>query len=142
MKRPKIGVGIIIQDSEGRILVGKRKGSHAPFYSIPGGHLELGESFETAAIKEVAEETGLTIRNPRVIGVTNNLRTYAQEGIHSVSVNLYTNEYEGRAEVKEKDKCEGWFWVNPREVPDPHFDASAFAIQCFLEKQFYIPDQD
>lgn len=44
--RPKIGVGVIIQNSDDKILIGKRKGSHAPLFSIPGGHLENGETFE------------------------------------------------------------------------------------------------
>ncbi len=141
MKRPKVGVGIIIENQEGQILIGKRKGSHAPYYSIPGGHIEMGETFEAAAIKEVEEETGLKIKNPQVFSVTNNLRTYEQESIHSVSINLYANDFEGIPRVMENDKCEAWHWMNPTEIPQPHFDASEFAIACFLEKRFYIPNQ-
>ncbi|MGL4775402.1 MAG: nucleotide triphosphate diphosphatase NUDT15, partial [Aeromonas veronii] len=58
---PRVGVGVILTNAQGQVLLGKRKGSHAPYWSIPGGHLELGESFESAAIREVAEETGLEI---------------------------------------------------------------------------------
>ncbi|HEY3403818.1 MAG TPA: NUDIX domain-containing protein [Ohtaekwangia sp.] len=86
MERPNVGVGVIIENNEGKILIGKRKGSHSPFYSIPGGHLESGETFEEAAIKEIEEETGLTIYAPEVIAVTNNLRTYAIEKRHYISV--------------------------------------------------------
>lgn len=43
---PKVGIGVIIVKDDGHILVGKRKASHTPYWSIPGGHLELGESFE------------------------------------------------------------------------------------------------
>ena len=114
-------------------------GSHAPYYSIPGGHLELGETFEAAAIKEVLEETGLIIQHPQVFCVTNNLRTYQEEGKHSISVNLYTRQFTGIPMVKEPEKCAGWQWVNPRELPQPHFEASALAITCFLEKRFYLP---
>jgi 8-oxo-dGTP diphosphatase len=48
--RPKVGVGIIMQNAQNEILIGKRKGSHAPLFSIPGGHLENGETFEEAAV--------------------------------------------------------------------------------------------
>lgn len=137
MERPRVGVGIIIQNAEGQILVGKRKGSHAAFYSIPGGHLEMGETFEAAAIKEVQEETGLRIRNPRVFCVSNNLETYHLEGIHFVSVNLIAESYEGEPRVMEADKCEGWEWVDPQQLPQPHFDASTNAVRCFLEQTFY-----
>jgi len=141
MDRPKVGVGVVIQNADGKILIGKRKGSHAPFYSIPGGHLEKGESFEEAAIKEVLEETGLKIKNPKVFCVTNNLRTYNKEYKHYISVNLFTNEFEGEVEVKEPHKCEEWKWVTLSEVPTPQFDASEFALECFRKEQFYIKDQ-
>jgi len=53
----------------GQVLIDKREGFHAPYFSIPGGYLEHGESFETAAIREVKEETGLDIANPTVLCV-------------------------------------------------------------------------
>ncbi|MBT8231923.1 MAG: NUDIX domain-containing protein [Saprospiraceae bacterium] len=137
MKRPKVGVGVIIENEDGKILVGKRKGSHSPYYSIPGGHLELGESFEAAAIKEVKEETGIDINSPKVFSVCNNLGTYQKEGVHAVSINLHTNDYEGEPQIMEKDKCEGWQWCLPTELPQPHFEASTLAVKCYLDKTFY-----
>jgi len=50
--RPKIGVGVILA-RDGKILLMKRKGKHSPTFSIPGGHLEEGETFEAAAIREI-----------------------------------------------------------------------------------------
>ncbi|NHB68023.1 nucleotide triphosphate diphosphatase NUDT15 [Perlabentimonas gracilis] len=141
MERPKVGVGVIIENKEGQILVGKRKGSHSPLYSIPGGHLELGETFEEAATKEIFEETGLQIFSPSVIAITNNLRTYRNEKVHYVSIILYANQFQGTPTIMEKDKCELWIWVEPLKVPKPHFDASEFAVECFLKKRFYIPNQ-
>ncbi len=141
MERPNVGVGVIIENKEKKILIGKRKGSHSPYYSIPGGHLELGETFEEAAIKEIFEETGLKIYEPKVIAVTNNLRTYANEKKHYVSVILFVNKFEGVPVVMEKDKCEMWQWFDPEQIPVPHFDASEFAIECFLKNCFYIPNQ-
>jgi len=136
-ERPKVGVGILIQNTEGQILVGKRKGSHSPFYSIPGGHLELGESFEVAAKKEVFEETGLVVEDPKVYSVVNNLETYKSENIHAVSVNLFVDKYIGIPEVKEPEKCEGWFWCDPEDLPQPHYEASTLAVRCYLEGRFY-----
>ncbi len=134
---PRVGIGIIIENEKGEILVGKRKGSHAPYFSIPGGSLEVGETFEACAIREVLEETGLHISNPEVINVTNNLRTFQESGLHFVSINLLTKEYTGTPQVIEPTKCEMWFWTNPQDLPKPHFDASEYAVACYLKNKFY-----
>jgi len=141
MKRPGVGVGVIIQNSKGEILIGKRKGSHSPYYSIPGGHLENGESFEEAAIKEVFEETNLIIKNLSFVCVTNNLKTFKEINKHYVSINMFSNDFEGECKVNEPEKCEEWFWCNINEIPNPQFDASEFAIECFKEKKSYIVNE-
>lgn len=38
-------------------------------YTLPGGHIEPGESFVDAVIREMKEETGLTIKNPKLCGI-------------------------------------------------------------------------
>ena len=40
-------------------------------YAFPGGHVENGESFAESVIREIYEETGLTIQNPQLVGVKN-----------------------------------------------------------------------
>jgi len=130
---------VIIQNENGHILIGKRLNSHAPFYSIPGGGLEMGESFEEGAIREVKEETNLDIVNPKVICVTNNLETYKNEGVHYISVVLVARCFTGDVCLMEPGKCESWEWVDPKNLPTPHFDASEMAIDCYLSGKFYVP---
>lgn len=138
LRKPGVGVGIIIENSEGEILIGKRLGTHAPFYSIPGGALELGETFEDAATREIREETNLRIKNPIVIAVANNVQTYKQEGRHTISIILYSNTFSGVLKNREPHKCAAWLWCNPNDVPQPHFEASQYGIECYLSKKFYI----
>lgn len=38
-------------------------------YTLPGGHIEIGESIVDAVVREMKEETGLTILNPKLCGV-------------------------------------------------------------------------
>ena len=38
-------------------------------YAFPGGHVENGESFAESVIREIYEETGLTIQNPQLVGI-------------------------------------------------------------------------
>jgi len=135
--QPQVGIGVIVVNEDGHILIGKRKGRHAPYFSIPGGHLELGETFEEAALREVREEAGIDIRAPRVFCVTNNLRTYRDEGKHVISVCLVTSDFSGEPAVMEPEKCGGWQWCDPRNLPSPHFEASTIAVECYLEGGFY-----
>lgn len=135
--RPRVGLGIIIVNSEGKILIGKRQNSHAPYYSIPGGHLELGETFEQGAIREVKEETDLDIDDVQVIAVTNNLETYRQASLHYISIALLTKKFSGELKNMEPEKCAEWLWVDPLNLLQPHFDASQMAVACYLEGKFY-----
>lgn len=137
-KLPLTGIGVIIENKEGEILFEKRKGSHAPYYSIPGGKLEIGETFEDSAIREVFEENGIKIHSPRVIAVTNNLETYRSEVFRSVSVILLATSFDGLPVIKEPDKCEELFWAKPDQLPQPHFEASRLAIECYLNDKFYM----
>ncbi len=52
-----------------QVLVQDRKDPDWPGITFPGEHVESGESFCASVIREVYEETGLTIENPRLCGV-------------------------------------------------------------------------
>lgn len=133
---PRVGIGVIIV-KDGKILIGKRKGSHAPYYSIPGGHLELGETFEEAAIREIKEETNLELTSVEVISVVNDLVTFREENKHYISVILLARNYNGSPVNLEPDKCEGLIWADPLNLPQPHFNVSQKAVELFINNKFY-----
>jgi len=58
----------MVYDHEGNILVQNRTDPDWPGLCFPGGHVEPGESFVESVIREVWEETGLTIENPILCG--------------------------------------------------------------------------
>ena len=60
---------VMVSDENGNLLMQNRLDPGWPGICFPGGHVELGESFTEAAIRETFEETGLTIENPRLCGV-------------------------------------------------------------------------
>ena len=59
----------MLTDDNGNILVEDRKDTDWPGICFPGGHVEPGESFTEAAVREMREETGLTVLDPRLCGV-------------------------------------------------------------------------
>jgi 8-oxo-dGTP diphosphatase len=62
-------VGAVVTDSRGRLLLIKR--GHEPgagLWSLPGGRIEPAESDAQALIREMAEETGLTVAPGRLLG--------------------------------------------------------------------------
>jgi len=66
---PKVAVGVVV-DIDGRIVLGKR--GHEPKmgqWSFPSGFIDAGEVVESAAVREVEEETGLQVKIDRLLGV-------------------------------------------------------------------------
>lgn len=59
----------MIYDENGNVLVQDRVGSNWAGITFPGGHVETGESFTDAAIREVYEETGLTVSKLQLCGI-------------------------------------------------------------------------
>lgn len=59
----------MIEDEKGRILVQMRTKSDWPGLTFPGGHVEKKESLLESVIREVYEETGLSIDCPKLMGV-------------------------------------------------------------------------
>ncbi len=64
----ELAVLCLIQDGN-RILLQNRVKKDWHGYTLPGGHVEPGESFVDAVIREMKEETGLDILNPRLVGI-------------------------------------------------------------------------
>lgn len=73
-KQPLVGVGAVVVCS-GNILLEKRENEPGRGkWSIPGGIVELGEEAKQTAVREVREETNLTVEKPELIDVVDNVR--------------------------------------------------------------------
>ena len=59
----------MVSDGNGNVLVQDRRNPDWPGVTFPGGHVEPEESFTASVIREVFEETGLTVEDPRLCGV-------------------------------------------------------------------------
>ncbi|WDG10331.1 NUDIX hydrolase [Vibrio campbellii] len=118
-KQVRVGVATIIL-RDGAILLGERVGSHgANTWATPGGHLELGESIEDCAKREVLEETGLIVDSLEKFTFTNDI--FEKEGKHYVTLFVVASSASGEPQVTEPDKCKQWKWCRLDDLPEPLF---------------------
>lgn len=99
----------MIYDNAGNILVQDRKDPGWPGLCFPGGHVEPEESFVDSVIREVREETGLTIENPKLCG-TKQFQT--DHGERYVVFFYKTNQFSGTLHASDEGEV---FWI-PRST--------------------------
>eukprot|EP00003_Mantamonas_plastica_P015337 TRINITY_DN2603_c0_g1_i1.p2 TRINITY_DN2603_c0_g1~~TRINITY_DN2603_c0_g1_i1.p2 ORF type:complete len:192 (+),score=51.28 TRINITY_DN2603_c0_g1_i1:890-1465(+) len=114
---PIVGVSVIIT-RDGKMILGKRQGSHgAGTWALPGGKVDWHEEkLESTAERETLEETGLAIKNITYRTWTNDI--FKKEDKHFVTM-LYTAEMvdeSAEPELVEPEKCSEWAWFTWEEV--------------------------
>ena len=102
----------LITDGD-RILLQNRTKNDWQGYTLPGGHVEPGESFVDAVIREMKEETGLDIKNPRLAGV----KQFPIEGGRYVVLLFKANEYSGTVVSSDEGQM---VWVDSSHLPEIH----------------------
>lgn len=133
--RPLAGVGVLVI-RDGKAPLARRKGSHGDGeYSFPGGYLELGESFEECARREVLEETGMKIKNVR-FQYLGNLKKY--NGKHHVQIGLIAEWKSGEPRCNEPHKSEKWEWFDINDLPEPLFEPCRIAFNALKSGKNYF----
>lgn len=98
--------------------MGLCKGSHAAgTWCAPSAHLEFGERFETASVRECFDKTGININLSDVIvkGVTNDI--LADENKHYVTIGLLVHVQNVQPKIMEPNKCDGCQWYDLDNLP-------------------------
>lgn len=140
-KKIGAGVGVMIL-KDNKILLGKRhsdpkKASSALHgqgtWTMPGGKLHFGETFEQVAKREVLEETGMKVNKIKVISLSNNIIPEA----HFITIGFLCEDFSGQPEVKEPDEITEWKWFELDNLPKPIFFPSQQVLDNYLSNKFY-----
>lgn len=100
----------MVYDGNGNILVQDRKNPNWPGVTFPGGHVEPGESFSESIIREVWEETGLTVEAPRLCGIK---QFPTREGARYIVLFYKTDRFSGELKSSEEGEV---FWIRREEL--------------------------
>jgi nucleoside triphosphatase len=131
---PEPTVGAFIFNPDGQLLV-VTSPKWPGVYTVPGGHVELGERLEDALRREALEETGLRVEAPEFICF--------QEFIYGRGFwkkrHFIFFDYACRTrdrDVRLNEELDGFLWTDPRRALDlPLDDYTRFALERWLEKQ-------
>lgn len=126
--RPTVSVDVFVFKGK-RLLLGKRKDKFARAftYAPPGGHLEVGETLRQCAVREVKEETGLSVKLDDVVAIHEN-NTY---GKHYVIICFRAKWTGGEPQILESENCLGWGWYSLGDLPIPLFANNLMTIRNF-----------
>ncbi|RDI16728.1 8-oxo-dGTP diphosphatase [Rhodococcus sp. AG1013] len=128
-ERPKVGVGIVVERADGRILLGRRvKPTEPETWCLPGGHLEPGETVEAAARRECLEESGLS-DTTNAAGFVAVVDTGSAGG--GVVFGVHARSGGVPAGPGEPHIFPEWVWVDPTDLPRPLFPASDALLRAW-----------
>ena len=112
MKKPEkcILTNICLIHKGNKILVIDRKKKDWPGLTFPGGHVEKDEDFQASVIREVKEETGLTIKNPILCGIEE-FKTKTED--RYLMLYYKTNKFSGKTKSSNEGEV---FWIDKKDL--------------------------
>ena len=127
-RNPTPTVDIIIETEGGIVLIERQNSPHG--WALPGGFVDYGESYETAAQREALEETGLTVTLIRQLHTYSDPERDARQ--HTAST-VYIATANGRPQARDDAKNAGVF--HQHDLPPLAFDHERILRDYFRFKQ-------
>jgi 8-oxo-dGTP diphosphatase len=153
-QRPKVGIGMMVLNDKGEVLLGHRNDDpikassdlHGEScWTMPGGKLDFGETLLDGAIRELLEETGIKANKSKteLISLTNEIRPdthYVTAGFLCSNFSAQggpASGWEGELKAMEPEEITEWKWYNLNNLPENIFLPSAKVIKNYLNKSIY-----
>jgi mutator protein MutT len=118
MRHPGIPTGVhVLLERDGRVLLMRRAGTgfFDGLYSLPGGHVEEGESLAATAVREMREELGIELAEAGlvVLGVV-----HRRSDTNRIDFFLQAADWSGEPVIEEPDKCDELVWCSRDALPE------------------------
>ncbi len=121
-KYPETTVGAYIFNNHGKLLL-IRSRKWKDKYTVPGGHIELGENMFKALKREVKEETGLTVKNPKLFNVLECI--YSKEFIknkHFIFLEIFCKAKTTKLKIDNRE-AQSYIWIKPEDALKLNIDS-------------------
>lgn len=128
-----VGAGVLLSDEHDRILLQHRTDNG--LWGIPGGGMEIGESLEVTARREVFEETGLEVEDLTLFGVFSGPELFYEypngDQVCNVSVVYLSRKFRGRL-AADPDESYAVRFFEPADLPRAISPPNQPILQAYL----------
>ncbi|WP_101846012.1 NUDIX hydrolase [Halobacillus sp. Marseille-P3879] len=136
--RPLILTGAVVAIFNGQNQLLLQQRTHPDrVWGLPGGLMELGESTEATAMREVKEETNLTVKNLKLIDIYSgkDFYTVAQNGdqYYSVTAAYYTYTFDGELSANKQESYQCRFF-DTEKLPEQMVGSHRKIVSDLLKK--------
>ena len=128
---PKVGVGVLVMKDNKLLLVKRIMAPEIGKWSIPAGYLDAGEEPRETAVREVLEETNLTVEIGDLVDIYHNREVTTQGGA-SIFI-LYRAKLLG-GELQAGDDAVAAKFFGPDELPELAFTSTLDVVKTIWQK--------
>ncbi len=144
IERLKVKVAVfLVWEREGKYLFSLRRntGYRDGFYTVPSGHVDVGELPMSAMVREAEEEIGVVLKEEDLECVHSQFQkdVYAD---YYFRIRCDAQAFNGEAENKEPEKCGEVRWETLEELGDGVVLKVRYALECIEKRIFFSEIED